>query len=126
MIAREREKIFIPVRLSDQGLVGLETNRKGGMLVKGYEKRLKTLGLSNLKKRRLRGDLIVLSIFLSGGSGEGGDDLFSLVTDHRRYGNGTKLHKRTFRWDIRKKFCTVRVVKCGTGSLETWLMPHAY
>ena len=95
------------------------------MLVKGYEKRLKTLGLSSLEKRRLRGDLIVLNIFLSGGSAEGGDDLFSLVTDHRRYGNGTKLCKRMFRWDIRKKFCTVRVVKCGTGSLDTWLMPHA-
>ncbi|KAK4831051.1 hypothetical protein QYF61_014983 [Mycteria americana] len=56
--------------------------RKATKLVKGlegmpYKKQLRTLGLSHLEKRRLRGDLTALYSFLRRGSGEGGADLFS-------------------------------------------------
>jgi len=44
------------------------------------EERLSTLGLSSLEKRRLRSDLIVLCSLLRRRSGEGGADLFSLVS----------------------------------------------
>lgn len=41
-----------------------------------------------LDKRRLRGNLIALYSFLGRGSGEGGDDLFSLGSSDGMCGNG--------------------------------------
>ena len=49
--------------------------------------------------------------FLRRGSGEGGADLFSLVSSDRMHGNGSKLCQGRFRLDIRKHFFTERVVK---------------
>ena len=64
-----------------------------------------------MEKRRQRGNLTALCSFLRTSSGEGGADLFSLGSSDTLYGNGSKLHQRRFRLDIRKHFFTERVVR---------------
>ncbi|KAK4825766.1 hypothetical protein QYF61_002329 [Mycteria americana] len=71
-------------------------------LVKGlegmfYEECLRTMGLSSLEKRKLRGNRIALYSFLRRGCGEGGADLFSLVSSDRIHGNGSKLRPS---WEV--------------------------
>ena len=94
----------MPEKLQFTKLVkGLE-----GMSYKGH---LRTLGLSFLEKRRLRGDLIALYSFLRNGSGERGSDLFSLISSDRMHRNSSKLNQGRFRLDFRKHFFTEKMVK---------------
>ncbi|KAK4832322.1 hypothetical protein QYF61_021772 [Mycteria americana] len=59
----------------------------------------------------LKKNAVALHSFLRRGSGEGGADLFSLVSGDRMCGNGSKLCQGRFGLHIRKHFFTERVVK---------------
>ncbi|XP_049667156.1 suppressor of SWI4 1 homolog isoform X1 [Accipiter gentilis] len=90
-------------------------SRGGEQLVTGLEgmsceEQLRTLGLSSLEKRRLRGNLVALCSFLRRGRGEGGVELFSQGSRERTPGNGSKLYPGRFRLDIRKRYFTERAV----------------
>ena len=73
--------------------------------------RLRELGLFNLEKRRLQGDLIVAFQYLKGTYRKDGEVLLIREDSNKTKENGFKLEEGRFRLDFRKKFFTVRVVR---------------
>lgn len=65
---------------------------------------MRTLDLSSLKERRLRGIFTALCNLLRRGNGVGDADLFLVEKSNDRMNvNDTKLRRGKFRLDIRKK-----------------------
>jgi len=77
-----------------------------------YENRLREMELFCLEKRRLQGDLIAVYQYLKGAYRKSGQGFFRRADSDRLRGNGFEVDKGKFRLDIRKKFFTVRVVRC--------------
>jgi len=75
-----------------------------------YDERLRELGLFSLQKRRLQGDLIAAFHYLKGAYKKAGEGHLTGAYSDRTRGNGFNLKEGSL--DIRKKFLTVREVRC--------------
>ena len=82
-----------------------------GLENKSYEEKLRKLGLSIVEIRRLRGDPIVLYIYLKGIYSKVGIGPFSQTPSEKTRGNGHKLCQGRFRLDIRRNFSIERVAQ---------------
>ena len=81
-----------------------------GMEYLPYKARLSRLGLLELGKRRLRGDLINVYKYLkSGGKQMDKARIFLVVCSIRTRNNGLKLECRKFHTNMQKSFFTVRM-----------------
>ena len=76
------------------------------------EERLSNMGLLNLGKGRLRGDLLNVYKYLQGGNKQMDyTRLFSVVCRHRTRSNGLKVVHRKFCTNMWKNFFTVRMME---------------
>lgn len=93
---------------------------------KPYKKWLRPLGLFNLEKKRLRGDLTAVCKFLMRERRGGGTDIFTVVASDRIWVNDIKLSEGRFRLDIREMFFTQiwnsEVTTPSLSSRSAWIM----
>jgi len=75
-----------------------------------YEERLRQLRLISMEERRLQGELLVAFQCLKGAYKKDGERFFTKACSDRTRGNSFKMQEGGFRLDIRKTFCTMRVV----------------
>ncbi|KAF4798203.1 hypothetical protein TURU_068127 [Turdus rufiventris] len=90
---------------------------------KPEEEQLKSLGLSSLKKRRLRGDLNVVFNILMEGRGGAGIDLSSVLASDRTQGNGCA--RRGSGCILGKDSAPRGCLGTGTGSQGKWSQHQA-
>lgn len=76
-------------------------------------------GLFNLEKR-----LIAVCKNLKGFCGQVGVDFILRVARDRKSGNGLKLHRGKFKWDLRKNSLSGRVVKHWNRLPGEWWSHH--
>ena len=72
-----------------------------------YEDRLRKSGLFSLEKRRLWGGLLVPEEHYK----EAGEGFLTRACSDRARGNGFQLKEDRFKLEMRKTFCTMRVVR---------------
>lgn len=83
-----------------------------GLKGKLYDECLRSLDLFSLERKRLSGDLMVVSTSLTRGR-EGADThLFSVLTRDSTQENGLNLCQGRFRFNIRKRFLLLPCFNC--------------